>query len=217
MNISKRLRHVASYIDDNSNIIDVACDHALLDIYLYLTKKNMKITVSDIAKLPLESARQNLLNFNIKDIKVKLGDGISTLTDEDTVVITGLGGKTIIDILKKDLKKLIKVKKIVLCPNDHFYLIRKELVKLGYMIEKEELVEDNKKIYLIISFIRGNKHYKINELFFGKDINKDIVFNKYYDNMLKKELYKLNNIPHKYFLKRFKNKLLIHKLHKYVK
>ena len=39
MRINERLNRVASYVDDNSYIIDVGCDHALLDIYLVKTKK----------------------------------------------------------------------------------------------------------------------------------------------------------------------------------
>ena len=38
MKINERLKRVASYVDDNSYIIDVGCDHALLDIYLVKTK-----------------------------------------------------------------------------------------------------------------------------------------------------------------------------------
>ncbi len=32
--ISKRLESIASLIPNNSRVIDVGCDHALLDIYL---------------------------------------------------------------------------------------------------------------------------------------------------------------------------------------
>ena len=34
MNISKRLRAIGDLIEDNSFILDVGCDHALLDIYV---------------------------------------------------------------------------------------------------------------------------------------------------------------------------------------
>ena len=41
MKLSKRLELVASMVDDNSNIIDVGCDHAYLSIYLAKTLKNI--------------------------------------------------------------------------------------------------------------------------------------------------------------------------------
>ena len=39
MNISNRLKTIADMIDSNYHVIDVGCDHALLDIYLTLNKK----------------------------------------------------------------------------------------------------------------------------------------------------------------------------------
>ena len=41
--ISKRLKAIADLVPDNCTICDVGCDHALLDIYLYQTKKNIKL------------------------------------------------------------------------------------------------------------------------------------------------------------------------------
>ena len=37
--ISKRLASIASYVEDDASLIDIGCDHGLLDIYLYQTKK----------------------------------------------------------------------------------------------------------------------------------------------------------------------------------
>ena len=46
MNISNRLKTIADMIDGNYHVIDVGCDHALLDIYLTLNKK-IKCTAID--------------------------------------------------------------------------------------------------------------------------------------------------------------------------
>ena len=59
--ISKRLASIASYVEDDASLIDIGCDHGLLDIYLYQTKKNIKIIASDV--------NQNALNNAIKNIK----------------------------------------------------------------------------------------------------------------------------------------------------
>ena len=45
--LSKRLEVVASFIQDNSKIIDIGCDHGLLSIYLAGIYKNIKI-IADI-------------------------------------------------------------------------------------------------------------------------------------------------------------------------
>ena len=46
--LSKRLECIASFVNDDMSLVDVGCDHALLDIYLCQVKKNIKIIASDI-------------------------------------------------------------------------------------------------------------------------------------------------------------------------
>ena len=56
MNISARLRTIASLVKDNSSIVDVGCDHGLLDIYL--TKyKNVRCVASDNKASCLNNSR----------------------------------------------------------------------------------------------------------------------------------------------------------------
>ena len=57
MKVSKRLRVIAGLIPDNSFILDIGCDHALLDIYI-ATTKNVKAIASDINKKPLLEQQQ---------------------------------------------------------------------------------------------------------------------------------------------------------------
>ena len=47
MQIRNRLKAIASLVDKGANVIDVGCDHALLDIYLTLYNENNCIA-SDI-------------------------------------------------------------------------------------------------------------------------------------------------------------------------
>ena len=89
MKINERLKRVASYVDDNSYIIDVGCDHALLDIYLVKTKNNIKTIASDISDGPLEYAYKNIEKEKMLDkIKITKRNGIDKLEKEvDTIII----------------------------------------------------------------------------------------------------------------------------------
>lgn len=198
MNISSRLKLIASFVDDNSNIIDVGCDHALLDIFLALTKKNVKIIASDINKGPLESAKKNIETYNLEDkIEIKLGDGISTICNEtDTIIISGLGGETIIDILKEK-ENLKNIKTIILSPHSAIYEVRKYLTNNNFKIENEIFTYDQKKPYVIIKFIKGQEQYTDDELFFGPNIlkNKNEYFYKYYQELNIKNKKLLESIP----------------------
>ena len=51
--ISKRLEAISSLVPINTNIIDVGCDHAYLDIYLTLNNSN-KCLATDINKNALK-------------------------------------------------------------------------------------------------------------------------------------------------------------------
>ena len=83
MKISNRLKLIASFVDDNSHVIDVGCDHALLSIFLAKTKNNIKVIASDVNEGPLEGARKNIKLYNLEDkIEIKLGDGIETINEE---------------------------------------------------------------------------------------------------------------------------------------
>lgn len=199
MKISNRLKLIASFVDDNANVIDVGCDHALLDIFLVQNKTDIKTIASDINEGPLEGARKNIKRYHLEDkIEVKLGDGISTINNQtDTIIISGLGGETIVDILKKDLNKLPNIKTLILSPHGDSYIVRKEITALGFKISNEIFIYDQNKPYIIIKFVRGKEEYTDDELFFGPYIlqEKNSFFRKYYQELNIKNKKVLTTIP----------------------
>ena len=121
--LSKRLEVVASYIKDNSKIIDIGCDHGLLSIYLANKYKNIKIIASDVNKNALSSAIKNIKTAKLQDkIETRLGSGLEVITPDeiDTVVIAGMGSNTIVGILKYSKDKLQNVNNIIIQSNTDF-------------------------------------------------------------------------------------------------
>lgn len=169
--LSKRLEAISSLIPLNSKIIDIGCDHGLLDIYVYQKKISSHVIATDINEKALNNAKENIIKNNLKDkIEVRLGNGLDTLykTDDiDTIIISGMGTNTVIGILKNNIKKLNDIETIIIQSNTKIEYLRKEIIKLGYFIDDELIVEDNKKIYTIIKFIKGRKKYSKKELYFG--------------------------------------------------
>ena len=182
--LSIRLEVVASYIKDNSKIIDIGCDHGLLSIYLAKKYNNIKIIASDINKNALGNAIDNIKKEHLEDkIETRLGSGLEIVdSDEiDTVVIAGMGANTIVGILKYSTDKLINVNNIIIQSNTDLYFLRKNITKLGYYIEDESLVEDANIIYTVIKFSKGKKRYNYKELYLGP-----ILINKNNDLFKKK-------------------------------
>ena len=169
--ISKRLEAISSLVSNNSKVIDVGCDHGLLDIYLYQNKISTKIIASDINENALNNAKENIKKNKLEEhIETRLGNGLDTLkeTDEiDTVIISGMGAHTIVSVIKNNLNKLKKIDNIIIQSNTKLEYLRKEITKLNYIIIDELMIEENKKIYTIIKFIKGNKKYNKKELYFG--------------------------------------------------
>jgi len=192
--ISNRLKSLVKYISKDDSVIDIGCDHALLDIYLIKEKIVDKCIVSDVSSNALLQGIENIKKYNlIEYIETRCGNGLEVLNSNDnvnTVIISGMGTNTILDILNNDYLK--KINKLVIQSNKDYYLLRKKVVKLGFIIDKEEVIEDNDKIYINIVFIRGNKVYTEDELMYGtKDmINKEI----YYKYLINKKEKILNNI-----------------------
>ena len=210
MKINKRLKKISEFINNNSFILDVGCDHALLDIYLVLTKKNIKCLATDIRKKPLEKAQLNIDKYQIKDkITLAEADGLEKLTkDIDTIVISGMGALTIIDILRKNLTKITN-QKLIISPNNEEELIREYLLKKEFKIIKEVLVEDKNIIYPIIIFEKGKQNLTKKELLYGPYLlkNKDDLFFKYYSFKLQTLIKIKNHLPIKYLFKKiFLNK-----------
>ena len=92
MNLDNRLKRITDFIPSDSYILDVGCDHALLDIYLALNRNNVKLIASDINENPLKIAKENIKKYNLEDeITLEKADGVSKINDEvDTVVETSV-------------------------------------------------------------------------------------------------------------------------------
>ncbi len=183
ININNRLKAIGDLVDSHSFVLDVGCDHGLLEVYLL--KKKINIVGSDNKQGPLDNARKNYKNNHVKG-ELRLGDGLDALKDEDTVIISGMGGLNIISILRKDIKKTKSVDTYILSPNNYVEAVRRYLSKLGYHIDDEVLVKD-KYIYNILVFKKGKKRYKKKEYYFGPILlqSKDKLFYEYYERELK--------------------------------
>ena len=168
--LSKRLEVVASFVNDNSKVIDIGCDHGLLSIYLVNKYKNVKVIASDINENALSSAITNIKKEKLENrIETRLGSGLDVVKagEVDTIVIAGMGANTIVGILKYSTSKLSNVNNIIIQSNTDLYFLRKNVTSLGYYIEDEILLEDKNIIYIVIKFTKGKKRYNYKELYLG--------------------------------------------------
>lgn len=168
--ISNRLKSLEKYILPDDHIMDVGCDHALLDIYLVQSGLVSKIYVGDVNPNALENGKENIEKYELSNnIYPVLSYGIEKIDEFniDTLVISGMGSKNIIDILSSP--NLDRIYKLILQSNNNHNDLRRFLVSNGFTIVEEEIIEDAKKTYINIIAVRMNtvKNYTDKEYEFG--------------------------------------------------
>lgn len=214
--ISKRLMSLVKYIETSDSLIDIGCDHALLDIYLIKNNYLKSIIVSDIHKSALDAGINNIKKNGLENkIDTRLGDGLEVLNDKDkinTILISGMGTSTILSILNNEY--LANINKLIIQSNNNHEELRKEIIKLGFYIKDEEYFIDNKKNYINVVFERGYKVYKKDEIKYGPFLLRDYEYlNFELNNCLKiKDLIKKPKLKQKISLNNE-----IRKLNKYIK
>lgn len=156
--IKGRLRAVADMVTPGLVVADVGCDHAYLSIYLVTESISPKVIACDVNEGPLEIARTNINDFKCEDnIELRLGNGLDVIKPQEvsSVVIAGMGGRLITDIIKAGKEVLDSACEIIIEPQSELEMVRHFLEDNGYKIVSENLIIDEGKFYPIIKAIHG--------------------------------------------------------------
>lgn len=187
-----RLNTIADMVDINSRVADIGTDHAYLPIELVKSNKINFAIASDIGKGPIENAKKDIdrAELNTK-ITTRLGPGLSTITSKDqidSVVIAGMGGKLIIQILNDAWAKNKHFQTLILEPNISEPNVRKWLIEHKYKIVNEKLIAEAGHTYEIIKAVQSKHHSRLSEkeIYFGPFIlrAKGAVFIKKWQGQL---------------------------------
>ena len=159
--MGSRLLMAASFVDNGKTVCDVGCDHGKLSLYLIKEGKASHIIATDINDQPLQKAIDLFKNHNLSHTAEFLcTDGLQGIenTDDIThVVIAGLGGRTMADVIESAEFVKRQKTKLVLLPAQNGHSIRKYLYENGFSIEKEENVYEKGKYYSCISAVYTGK------------------------------------------------------------
>lgn len=162
MEISNRLKKIASMTEKCHCIADIGTDHGYLPIYMIKNKICDKAIASDINKGPINKARLNIsINKMDNIIDCRLGSGLSTIKPFECngIIIAGMGGNLIRDIIAEGENIVSAADFAVLQPVQNPEVLREFIYKKGYTILDEELCIDENIFYEIIK-IKWNKTLK---------------------------------------------------------
>lgn len=150
-------------------------DHGRLALQLVLCGKCPFVYATDIREAPLAKAKVLANRFQIEDkMLCVLTNGLQGLPagEIDDVVIAGMGGETIGEIISDAPWLRDDAKNLVLVPANGHDFLRSYLFANGFLITKEVAVEAKGRVYTVIqSKYSGEVHAPtLKELYIGSII-----------------------------------------------
>lgn len=151
LKLKPRLQMAADMVRQGSLLADIGTDHAYLPTALILEGKINSAVAADLRKGPLENAEATVRSYGIAEkVKLRLSDGLNcVMPDEaDDIVIAGMGGILISEILTAAPWVKDKNKRLILQPQSHSEDVRKYLFKNGFEILNETACFEDDKVYI---------------------------------------------------------------------
>ncbi len=151
MGYSKRIETLCSLLEKAETFADVGCDHGYCSEYMLKNNLCQKAILSDISKGSLAKAEQLLSDYIADGRAISvLGDGfLGVPADTDEVLIAGMGGSEIVDILS-DKKYGFMPKRFLFQPMHDAEKLRRYLLANGGDIERDFTFEDGKFYDVIV-------------------------------------------------------------------
>lgn len=198
MKLTDRLLKIASLVTKGKKVADIGTDHGYIPVYL-LNKGDIDYAIlADVNKGPLENAKKEVRHNGLMDkVDLRLGSGIEVLekNEVDEIIIAGMGGILISELLEAKKEVAHSLDKLILQPMQAQNELRKYLLNNGYEILDEVLVKEDFRLYEIIIAKYTSKNTQIeDEIFYevGKKLieNKDPLLNEFID----KKMFMYNSI-----------------------
>ena len=169
MQLSKRLQAVAGLVTPGNRVADVGCDHAYISIFLAEKKLSPRIIAMDINRGPIERAKENISKYGYGAIiEVRRSDGLKLLQpgEADTILIAGMGGVLMKQILNCRPEVLSEAEELILQPQSDIHLVRETLREYGFYITAENMLMEDGKYYVCMKaradrLIPDTKPYKL--------------------------------------------------------
>lgn len=166
--LSPRLQALADHVPRQARLADIGSDHAYLPAHLLLTGQIEFAIAGEVAPGPLANAQEEIERHHLTGKLVpRLADGLAAIKPEDdidSVVIAGMGGQLITQILAGHQ---VNFDHLILQPNTDVPLVRQWLMKHHYRLSAEEVLLDDGHFYELLVAQPGSVSYQETELLFG--------------------------------------------------
>ncbi len=180
-----RIELLASLCKGSKVICDIGCDHAYVIVQAIEKYGVAQALAVDIAQGPLQNAYQNILRHNLESqVQCICSDGFKRVPLDcfDTVILSGMGGLLIMDILRPYLA-MLKDKKMILGAHSDVRLLRQFLFEHGFSISFEQAIIDKDIYYEIMVAEYKSTFYDEYDMDYGPILrrNQSSEFRKHYE------------------------------------
>lgn len=151
--VSKRLSRCAAFVPQGARVADIGCDHGYLGISLLLKEQVTFVHACDLRPQPLQTAVENAKRFGVADrMQFACANGLQAIVPGtvDAIVIAGMGGELIANILEAAPWTKDPCYTLILQPQSSGNDLRRRLCQMGYAIETEALEEEGGYLYNLL-------------------------------------------------------------------
>ena len=158
--IPKRMLAIANLVDNSKVLADVGCDHAYISINLLEKGKVDRIIASDLREGPLNIAKDNIKLEGFEErIETRLCAGLCGYEagEVDTILISGMGGMLVKEILSESIDVVRRADTLILEPQSDLRVVRAYLKDIGFEIIDEDMLNEGGKYYQIMKAVKSKE------------------------------------------------------------
>lgn len=171
-----RLETIVELSKGFSSIADIGCDHGQVGVNLVKDYGFKSIINTDISDKCLKKAEELFKLAGIGDFyDGRVGDGLKPIekSEVDCIIIAGMGGDLIVDIISEDESKTLSFKNYIIQPMTNPDKVRKKFSEIGYGIKKDICVIEDNKYYFIIEFSKDEPIIALDDYYYTKTLIRD--------------------------------------------
>lgn len=166
--LDKRLKAIADLVRKDAYVCDVGTDHAYIPCYLIKEGITSRCIACDINEHPLKSADRHIHEYGLSDkIETVISNGLQNIPQNkaEDIIIAGMGGELISQILSACDYVKSTDKRLILQPMTQTPFLRKYLYNEGYNIIEEVPVVEGSRVYTVIYVKYSGTCQEVDEFF----------------------------------------------------
>ncbi len=160
MTVSRRMQAAVDMVTSGLVCADIGTDHAYVPMQLIRQGKCPRVIAMDLREGPLAIARRNIREAGMDErIQTRLSDGMQKLSpgEAQSIVICGMGGMLILDILKESPHILADAQELILQPQSDIPKVRAWLQASQMKTADEKMLVEDGKYYTLLRAVHGNE------------------------------------------------------------